>query len=221
MAWVIVDRVFRTKFGCASAKAVMVAANHCDEIGGNCYPGQEIIHAETELSLDTIQRQLEALTSGEFISRKKRPGVRGRWASWSYQINLSKLVDPAAPCGSDDQAAPCGVTRPHHAVSPSRTMRLKPTLKPFNEPSRAKAPSSPDGLGALGAPLRNRIGRDKFEAWFGGAVIAGSTEDSVTMELPTKFKASHVQKNFEADVLACCKAQQSTVEHVRFIARAA
>jgi chromosomal replication initiation ATPase DnaA len=100
-------------------------------------------------------------------------------------------------------------------------MRLKPFTKPFNKPSRAKAPSSPDGLGALGAPLRNRIGRDKFEAWFGGAVIAGSTEDSVTVELSTKFKASHVERNFEADVLACCKAQQSTIEHVRFIARAA
>jgi hypothetical protein len=118
-------------------------------------------------------------------------------------------------------AARMALTKPHHAASPGRTMRPKPFTKPFNEPSRAKAPSSPDGLGALGAPLRNRIGRDKFEAWFRGAVIARSTEDSVTMELPTKFKASHVQKNFEADVLACCKAQQSTVEHVRFIARAA
>jgi chromosomal replication initiation ATPase DnaA len=94
-------------------------------------------------------------------------------------------------------------------------------LKPFTKPSRAKAPSSPDGLGALGAPLRSRIGQDKFDAWFGGAVIAGSTDDSVTVELPTKFKASHVERNFEADVLACCKAQQSTIERVRFIARAA
>jgi chromosomal replication initiation ATPase DnaA len=100
-------------------------------------------------------------------------------------------------------------------------MRLKPFTKPFKEPSRAKAPSSPDGLGPLGAPLRSRIGRDKFDAWFGGAVIAGSTDDSVTVELPTKFKASHVERNFEADVLACCKAQQSTIERVRFIARAA
>jgi hypothetical protein len=136
MAWAIVDRVFRTKFGSASAKAVMVAlANHSDEAGGNCYPSQEVIQSLTELSMDTIQRQLEALASGEFISRKKRPVVRGRWASWSYQINLSKLVDPAAPCGPDDQAAscgrdnsdlaaPCGVTEPHHAASPSRTMRL-------------------------------------------------------------------------------------------------
>src|ERR1700676_4811945 len=140
MAWAIVDRVFRTKFGSASAKAVMVAlANHSDEAGGNCYPSQEVIQSLTELSMDTIQRQLEARASGEFISRKTGPVVRGRWASWSYQFNLSKLVAPAAPCVPDDRAAscgrdnsdlaaPCGVTEPHHAASPGRTLRLKPVL---------------------------------------------------------------------------------------------
>ena len=100
-------------------------------------------------------------------------------------------------------------------------MRLKPSTKPFNKPTRAKAPSSPDGLGALGAPLCNRIGRDKFEAWFGGAVIAASSEDSVTLELPSRFKARYVEQNFEADVLACCRAQQSTIERVKYTARAA
>jgi hypothetical protein len=233
MAWVIVDRVFRTKFGSASAKAVMVAlANHSDEAGGNCYPSQEVIHSLTELSMDTIQRQLEALASGEFISRKKRPVVRGRWASWSYQINLSKLVDPAAPCGPDDQAAscgrdnsdlaaPCGVTEPHHAASPGRTMRLKPVLKPFNKPSRARGPSALDGLGPLGAAIRIRIGADSFISWFSGASIANATEDSVTIELPTPFKAQQAENRFGGAVLACLKAQQSTIERVRFVGRAA
>jgi hypothetical protein len=86
----------------------MVAlANHCDENGGNCYPSQEVIQALTELSMDTIQRQLGTLTTGEYITRKKRPAVRDRWASWGYEINLSKLVDQTAPCGPEgsDQAA--------------------------------------------------------------------------------------------------------------------
>jgi len=233
MAWAIVDRVFRTKFGSASSKAVMVAlANHCDEAGGNCYPSQEIIQSLTELSLDTIQRQLEALTSADFISRKKRPAVRGRWTSWSYQINLSKLIDPAASCGPDDQAAPCGkdnsdqaapcgVTEPHHAASPGRTMRLKPVLKPFNKPSRARGPSAPGGLGPLGAAIRSRIGADNFGSWFGGASIADATDDSVTLELSTRFNATQVESRFGNDVLACLQAQQSTIERVRFIGRAA
>jgi hypothetical protein len=188
----------------------------------SCFPGQETIQQITELSKDTIQRQIKALINGKFISGIK-VRKKGHWASWDYQLNLEMLWEgQAAPCGMDaeeHQAAPRGTAKPQCAARPSRTMRLKPFTKPFNEPSRAKPPSRPDGLGALGAPLRNRLGRDKFEAWFGGAIIAESTEDSVTLELPSRFKARYVEQNFEADVLACCRAQRSTIERVRYSAR--
>jgi hypothetical protein len=234
MAWQIVSRVFRTKVGSGgAAKGVLLSlANHCNANGGDCYPSQQVMQAETELSLDTIQRQLKALEADGFISRKKRPVVRGRWASWSYQINLEKLADQAALCGQDRQAAPCGqessdraaprgFARPHYAASPSRTMRPKPTLKPINEPSRARAPSALDGLGSLGAAIRSRIGADNFSSWFDGASIADATEDCVTLELPTKFKASLVENRYGDDVLACLRAQQATIARVRFVARRA
>jgi hypothetical protein len=233
MSWDVVARVFKTKVGTASAKAVLVAlANHCDEQGGSCFPGQEVIHGLTELSMDTIQRQIPVLISSGFIVRKKRPGIRGRWASWSYEIQLDKLADHAAPCGPDDraapcgpdssdQAAPCGVTEPHHAASPSRTMRLKPFLKPINKPSRASEPSSPDGLGPLGAAIRSRIGADSFISWFGRASIVSATEDTVTIELPTPFSVQQVENRFGGAVLACLQAQQPTIERVLFVARAA
>jgi hypothetical protein len=71
MAWPVVARVFKTKVGSSSGKAVLVAlANPCDEHGGNCFPGQEAIEALTELSLDTIQRQLRALELAGFIKRE-------------------------------------------------------------------------------------------------------------------------------------------------------
>jgi hypothetical protein len=224
MSWAIVARVLKTKVGSSSGKAVLIAlANHCDGNGKSCFPGQETIQEITELSADTIQRQIKALIDGRFISGIKER-KKGHWASWNYQINLSMLwEDQAAPCGTvaEDQAASSGAAMPQGAVRPCRKVRPKPFTKPFNERSRANAPSSPDGLGALAATLRNRIGRDKFEAWFGGADIAASTEDSVTLQLPDKFKASYVERNFEADVLACCKAQQSTIERVTFVARRA
>jgi Helix-turn-helix domain len=225
MSWAIVARVLKTKVGSPSGKAVLLAlANHCDVNGKSCYPGQETIQQITELSVDTIQRQIKALIEGKFISGTK-VRKKGHWASWDYQINLSMLwEDQTATCGmvaAEHQAAPHGMAKPHGAVRPSRTMRLKPSIKPFNDPSRAKAPSSLDGLGALGAPLRKRIGRDKFEAWFGGATIAESTEDSVTLELPSNFRARHVEDKFGADVLACCRAHHATIERVKFTARAA
>ena len=236
MSWTIVDRVFRTKVGSSSAKAVLIAlANHCDERGGNCYPSQEVIEALTELSMDTIQRQLKELTGAGFITRKKRPAVRGRWASWTYQIILEKLVDRAAPCGaestddraaprgpvSSDQAAPCGLTEPHHAASPGRTVRLKPFTKPFNKPSRAREPIAHDGLGPLGAAIRGRIGADNFSSWFGGASITAATLDSVTLEVPSRFKASQIESRFGDDVLVCLRAQQATIERVQFVVRRA
>jgi hypothetical protein len=128
MSWAIVDRVFRTDVGGGAAKAVLLSlANHCDERGGECYPSQGLIQRETGLSLDTIQRQLALLELGGWFTRKKRPALRGRWPSWTYQINVEKLIDQAAPCGPVDQTAPCGpdssdqtascgFTRPRHAV---------------------------------------------------------------------------------------------------------
>ena len=100
-------------------------------------------------------------------------------------------------------------------------MRLKPVLKPFNKPSRTREPSSPDGLGPLGAAIRSRIGIDDFDSWFGGAGIAEATEDSVTIELQTRFKAQQAENRFGSAVLACLQAQQSSIERVRFVGRTA
>jgi hypothetical protein len=171
--------------------------------------------------MDTIQRQIPVLISSGFIVRKKRPGIRGRWASWSYEIQIDKLADNAAPCGTVDRAAPCGFTGPHHAASPGRTMRLKPFLKPINKPSRAREPIALDGLGSLGVALRSRIGADNFASWFRGASICTATEESVTLEVSTKFGASQIESRFGSDVLACLQAQQPTIECVRFVVRQA
>src|SRR5262249_51235045 len=139
------------------------------ERGGSCFPGQDVIQIETDLSLDTIQRACATLELDGWIKRKKRPSVRGQWSSWTYQINLEKLIYQAAPCGSVDQAAPCGpdnadkaapsgFTKPHHAVSPGRTKRLEPVLKPIKEPyARERATKTDRGaprqrVAALGAP---------------------------------------------------------------------
>jgi hypothetical protein len=152
MSWPIVARVLKTKTGSPSAKAVLLAlANYCDYDGKSCFPGQDTIQQLTELSPDTIQRQLRVLIEAGFITGTKQRS-KGHWASWNYQIILSTLWDDqAAQCGlvdDENQAAPCGTAKPHHAARPSRTMRLKPFTKPFNQPSRPKAPSCPDGLGA-------------------------------------------------------------------------
>jgi Helix-turn-helix domain len=225
MSWAIVARVLKTKVGSPSGKAVLIAlANHCDENGKSCFPGQELIQEITELSADTIQRQIKTLIDGRFISGIKQR-KKGHWESWDYQINLSMLwEDQAAPCGTAARAP--GRTMRHGQAAPCGTDRAAPcginlSLKPFNKPSRARGPSCPDGLGPLAAPLRNKIGRANFTSWFREAGITDATEDSVTIELPNAWKADEAEKRFGTDVLACLQVQQSSIERVKFVARRA
>jgi hypothetical protein len=244
MSWAVVAWAQKQKTGSPSSKAVLLAlASFANDDGGSCFPGQDAIHDITELSLDTIQRQLSALVAAGFVSRKKREAQKGQWASWEYQILVSNpddraapcgtvnTVDQAAPCGPVDavdqaaprgsvkvhRAAPCGSTRPHGAASPGRTMRLDPFNKPFTEPSRARGPASDSALGPLGAALSKRLGPDKYWSWFGHAKLGPLTVDAVTIEMPSHFIRDHVAQNFEHDILLCCQAQQPTVERVQFV----
>jgi hypothetical protein len=112
-----------------------------------------VLQQITELSLDTIQRQLKYLIDRGFVSAQKRRR-KGHWASWNYKINLSALTGPtaccsrdqAASCGSDDdcqaatcgtdQAADCGTATPQIAAQPSRRLRLYPSKYPSKEAER-------------------------------------------------------------------------------------
>jgi hypothetical protein len=123
MSWSVIARVLKTKVGSSSGKAVLLAlANHCDDTGKSCFPGQETIRHITELSADTIQRQIKVLIDAGFVAGIK-VRKKGHCASWNYQINLSMLwSDQTAPCGTveakepADQTAPCGTAKPHHAA---------------------------------------------------------------------------------------------------------
>lgn len=223
MSWPVVSRAMKTKVGSASKKAVLIAlANHCNDEGKSCFPSQGTIASLTELSEDTVQRALKSLIVDGIINGEKNR-KRGRWESWSYEINLDKLwTDPAAPCGmvENNQAAPCGTAIPHGAAQTGRMVRHKPSTKPINQPSPA-GPSSADALGPLGDRLAARIGRKLFDAWFSQAGLGEVTSDQVTIELPNAFSASRVRQDYEHDVMACCLSEFPTVRSVRFVARAA
>jgi hypothetical protein len=145
VSWRVIGRVQKTRVGSPSAKAVLLAlANFSDDNGESCFPSQEVIADITELSLDTIQRQIRFLIEKDFVQARKERR-KGHWQSWSYRINLAALVDQTAPCGTvsqaaecgtvkEDQTAPCGVAQPQDAARPSRTTRPYPSNYPVNEP---------------------------------------------------------------------------------------
>ncbi|MGJ5152782.1 helix-turn-helix domain-containing protein [Bradyrhizobium sp. HKCCYLR1023] len=148
------SRVRRTTVGNPTAKSLLLAlADYANDGGASCFPSQELLRMQTELSVDTIQRQLRYLVAKGFVTvEKQRRG--GHWASSNYTINLGKLteepettrksgVEPqvtadAAWCGMD-HAAPCGTAEPQDAVRPSRKVRPKPSNDPFKISGKADA----------------------------------------------------------------------------------
>lgn len=160
MGWLVIARVQKTTVGSSSAKSLLLAlASYADNDGQRCFPGQVVLSQTTELSLDTIQRQLKYLIERGFVSAQKRRR-KGRWASWDYKINLSALADlstrgsrdQAASCGSGDdgqaalhgvdQAVNCGSAGPHRAASSSRTVRLYPSKDTSKLVKRETAPET-------------------------------------------------------------------------------
>jgi hypothetical protein len=214
MTWAVVSWAQKQKVGSPSGKALLMAlANFADEDGGKCFPGQEAIREITELSLDTIQRQLKYLVDRGFVIAEKRRR-KGHWASWTYKINVS---NQAAPCGMVDknhQAASCGPAKPHYAAQPDRTMRPYPLNKPIKEPSRMRGPSRPDGLGPAGAILRRKLGDNVFDAWFSGVTIKSETAVLITLAAPTKFKASRIRQNFDIQTLAAWREILPSIERI-------
>ncbi|PSO30122.1 hypothetical protein C7G41_22755 [Bradyrhizobium sp. MOS002] len=226
MTWAIVDRVFKARVGLGgAAKAVLLSlANHCDKLGGSCFPGQDVIESETELSLDTIQRALAALELDGWIERWKRR-VRGQWPSWEYQINVEKLIDRAAPYGSVDQAAPCGsvdtdraapcgLTEPHRAAPPGRTMRLKPILEPINEPSRARStddrPAPRQRADALGAGLNGQEQGSLSEGSQERRKPTASTTPARQPACSTEFRSEHACASGSVSRRICCGSMRSS-----------
>jgi hypothetical protein len=98
-----------------------------------------------------------------------------------------------------------------------------PTL-PFNShniPSRARGPSSPDGLGPFGAVISKRIGDAAYRAWFAKAAIAAETPDSVTLSVDSTFRRDHITAQFGPQILDCCRAVRPTVLRVDVVVREA
>jgi hypothetical protein len=141
MSWQATAWAVRQKTGSAARKALLlVLANYADE-HGVCWPSQETLMAETELSADTIQRQSKVLKNAGLVQIVRRPRKGGNWPGLLYQLNLSF----EASTMPQDAAWSEPITMPHpaahHAALTTSTMpqalRHKPPYEPPSKPSVA------------------------------------------------------------------------------------
>jgi hypothetical protein len=98
--------------GNADEKHTLIAvANHHNAKTGECFPGQETLAAETERSVDTIQRHLKSLAAKGLLNRHRRyrDGYR---TSDGYTLAINGKLKPQGRGVSDTELKPqpCGVS---------------------------------------------------------------------------------------------------------------
>ena len=151
MSWQATAWALHRQVGHSGRKLLLLAiANYADE-RGFCWPSQETLSKQAEMSLDTVQRQTKKLIAQGLISVTRAPKRRGQWQTFNYQLSMPKaatkpqnaappeIVHPAT--GNPYPVPPdCGPAKPHSERSPGRiAVRLKPSIEPSKEHSMAVA----------------------------------------------------------------------------------
>src|SRR2546423_13863732 len=92
MSWQATAWAVRQKTGSSARKLqLLVRANYADEYG-ICWPSQEVLKAETEMSEDTIQRQSKVLKELGLVKIKRRRRKDGTWPALLYQLNMENTA---------------------------------------------------------------------------------------------------------------------------------
>jgi hypothetical protein len=112
------------KTGDVRRKAVLlVIAEHADKNGGNSFPDQSTIAAQTELSVDSVQRYLKKLVADGILKRTRRFDRRGYRKSDCYAMDLNRntavLANTAELCGIGDESLSRSQPEPYTAASPN------------------------------------------------------------------------------------------------------
>lgn len=97
-----------------------------------------------------------------------------------------------------------------------------PTLPSPSEKdsSRAREPSRPNGLGPPGSVLRQRLGPDVFDSWFGKVTVVSETPEIITLLAPSPLYVSRIQRDYQPQLLAAWQAIVSSVKRIEVICEA-
>ncbi len=112
MSHAAIKWAIETNVGNADEKQTLVViAHHHNAKTGECYPGQETLAAETERSVDTIQRHIKSLSAKRLLTRKRRYS-NGYRSSDGYILAFDAELKPQSSGVSSDDLKPqtCGVS---------------------------------------------------------------------------------------------------------------
>lgn len=135
------------KTGSATVKAVLMAiANYADE-RGVCWPSQEQLADDTELSRHSVMRAIDALESAGYLVRERRHRKDGSRSSDLISIDLSSTQQRSRDqCSSEQRSTQ------HKPKSHGATAEENPSLEPsLNRSTRARASIASDEKAAVEA----------------------------------------------------------------------
>lgn len=177
MSWQATAWAAKQKTGSAARKVLLlVLANYADE-HGICWPSQETLKIETELSEDTIQRHSKALVRLGLLKMTRRRRKSGTWAGKIYTLQMQVIAMPQNAVWPDvekqagSEPVPAVGTTPqraadHTAMTTATTpqaLRHKPSLdKPSLEEPSSPARRKPVGE-RLAAFQRKQVGNEVIQ----------------------------------------------------------
>jgi hypothetical protein len=224
MSWVAIKWARKQHVGSATAKAVLLTlALYADETGF-CWPSQETIAADVEISVDSVQRALKKHLEPAFVRRIKRKSADGRRISDGYQLNLGRRSDGGrtgscgpAPCGPvdlDHQTATNPVTEPQVVDAPTCTVRPKSTMENLYESSGRPLIET-----AGGKRLEQKVGKAVFQAWFRNVHFIEQRHQVLVLAANSRYFADQIEQQFETKIIDCFLPEHEQVVRVQAIVR--
>lgn len=234
MSWEAFKWARSVETGSASAKSILLALAHYADRKGHCFPSQERIADDTEMSVDTVQRRSRVLENKGIINRIKRKRSGGRW-SYGYELNLgrefSKSDSRPASSGPqiNDEAATSGPATPQPLPRADRKPRQDPLSESRKETDAASASASHIDLNSFRRRIIEWLGEDIYIGWFQCVRFGNATAEILTLIIdPTlcpgepvlspkgsKLIHDHILAQFEDQLLRCFRKEFPTIIRLR------
>lgn len=216
-----------------SASTRAIGAEICSLMNfktGYCWAAEDYFEEKLGMGLRTVKRGIAALReTGHIVVEKV--GRKNRYRAptdASGQVPIWPLSDqrqgPKRPASGEERGQKIpdrGQKGPPIGAKKDPLSSLEISLG-ILAPADAGASGAPDGaagpefdLGVPGVLLRQRLGDDVFRSWLGKVAVVSIADGELTLSAPTRFLASYIKTNYEAQILECWRLERGGIDRLR------
>jgi hypothetical protein len=211
-----------------------VIGSYFNKYRGEAYPRLDTIARVMDAAERTVWggvKELEA--AGYLIVKRRHLGTRtriekngaetevrlagGKGVANTYQPAFQRSQISATTTGSK-LAERCDLywAQSSQKSVPKVAADCDPTLNLPSEgnPTRARGPSSPNGLGPAGEQIRSLVGEAIFASWFSKLDLVSETAEVVTLSAPGRHHREQVINRYEAKILTAWRVIRPTITSI-------